>query len=176
LQLTHFLYYDIIFYMNNTNFRTPGQLIESLLAERGWTQRVLAIILDVDVAVINRLVSDKRPVGADMAILLGEVFSVDADNFLELQKNFDLAKAKIVARPDPGRATRAHLFGGLPIAEMIKRGWLAADDVRKVPQVEQALVKFFGVNSSTCGQKDKYFYACYTCTTSMALSSEADCK
>ncbi len=145
--MTQFVADDKLVSMSNSNFRTPGQLIESLLAERGWTQRVLAIILDVDVAVINRLVADKRSVDADMSILLGEVFGTDPDNFLELQKNYDLAKAKIVARPDPGRATRAHLFGGLPVAEMIKRGWLDVDDVRKVPQVESALVKFFCADS-----------------------------
>jgi HTH-type transcriptional regulator/antitoxin HigA len=130
-----------------TDYRTPGQLIADLLAERGWTKRVLAIVLGVDEAGITRLVSDKRPVTAEIAVSLEDIFEVPAEHFLNLQKSYDLAKARISARPDPGRATRAQLFGGLPITDMIKRGWLEANDVRDVHLVEAALAKFFGVTS-----------------------------
>src|ERR1044071_7170113 len=128
-------------------YRTPGQLIKGLLDERGWSQRVLAIILSKDESIITKLVSDRRKVDAEMALALGELFNVAPDRFLDLQKEFDLAKARIVAQPDPKRTTRAHLFGDLPVAEMIKRGWLDAGDVRNVPAVEAALVKFFGARS-----------------------------
>ncbi|MBP2227635.1 HTH-type transcriptional regulator/antitoxin HigA [Azospirillum agricola] len=128
-------------------YRTPGQLIEALLKDRGWTKRTLAIVLDVDESGITRIVSDKQSVSATMALSLEEVFGVPAERFLELQKAYDLAKARIAARPDPGRKTRAHLFGGLPVAEMIKRCWIEADDIRDVPMVEKSLAKFFGVDS-----------------------------
>jgi len=128
------------------DFRTPGQLIAALLSERGWTQRVLAIVLEVDETSINRLVADKRPVDAAMALTLEELFSIPAERFLELQKSYDLAKARITARPDTDRATRALLYGGLPIGEMIKRGWIAAGDVRETKKVNTELMRFFGVN------------------------------
>ncbi len=133
--------------MEDGDWKTPGQLVNALLDARGWSKRVLAIVLNADETAINRIASDKRPVDAEMALSLGEVFDVPAERFLELQKSYDLAKARIVARPDPNRSTRALLFGGLPIAEMIKRGWLDADDVRSVARVETALIKFFGVES-----------------------------
>ncbi|MDO9255407.1 MAG: helix-turn-helix domain-containing protein, partial [Bacteroidales bacterium] len=133
--------------MNTDNFKTPGQLIECLLSERGWTQRVLAVILGVDETGINKIIAGKKPVDAGMSILFSEIFDIPAERFLDLQTNFDLAKARLVSRPDPGRTTRAHLFGGLPVTEMIKRGWINADSVRNVDQVESALVKFFGVDS-----------------------------
>jgi HTH-type transcriptional regulator/antitoxin HigA len=127
--------------------RTPGQLIEELLEARGWTQRVLAIVLAADETSINKVVAGKRPVDAQLALSLGEVFGVAPERFLDLQKAYDLAQARLVARPDPKRVTRAYLFGGLPITEMIKRGWLDASDVRKVSEVEVALAKFFGVGT-----------------------------
>jgi HTH-type transcriptional regulator/antitoxin HigA len=130
-----------------SNYRTPGQLISALLKEKGWSQRVLAVVLDIDETGVNRLVSDKRPVDASMALALEELFGVPAEQFLGLQKSYDLAKARIAARPDPNRATRARLFGDLPIAEMIKRGWLNASDVRDVVNVERSLVEFFGVKT-----------------------------
>lgn len=129
------------------DYRTPGQLITALLASRGWNQRILAIVLRMDETGVNRLVSDKRPITAELALVLEELFDVKAERFLDLQKAYDLAKARITIMPDPGRNTRAQLFGGLPIAEMIKRGWLKADDVRDVRAVETALAKFFGVDS-----------------------------
>lgn len=133
--------------VDTNDYKTPGQLIQALLKEKGWTKRVLAIVMAQDETGINRLVSDKRPVTAEIALLLEEVFQVQADVFLQLQKSYDLAKARITAQPDPARNTRAHLFGGLPVAEMIKRGWLDATDVRNVSSVETAMAKFFGVGS-----------------------------
>ena len=127
------------------DYRTPGQLIEALLADRGWTKRTLGIVLGVDETTVAKWTSDRQPVNATIAVLLEEAFDVRAEQFLELQRSFDLAKARHVSRPDPGRKTRAHLFGGLPISEMIKRCWIDADDVRDVPAVERGLAKFFGV-------------------------------
>lgn len=128
-------------------YRTPGQLIEALLEERGWTKRTLAIVLGKSDSTINKIISGKQAVDAETALLLEEVFSVPAERFLELQREHDLAVARISARPDPKRATRAHLFGGLPVADMIKRGWLETPDSRDVPAVESALANFFGVST-----------------------------
>ena len=112
------------------DYRTPGQLLAKLLDERGWNQRLVSIILNVGETVISKIISGQRPVDAEIALMFEGVFGIDADIFLELQKAYDLAKARIIAQPDPQRSTRASLFGNLPITEMIKRGWLRADDVR----------------------------------------------
>ena len=107
----------------------------------------MAAVLGVEESKISRLASDHRPITAEMALVLEDVFGVSAEQFLELQRRYDLEKARIAARPDPNRRTRAHLYGGLPVAEMIKRGWLDATDVRDVPAVEAALTKFFDAPS-----------------------------
>ena len=127
-------------------FRTPGQLILSLMRERGWNKRTLALILGISEATVGRITSDKQGVDAKLSIILEELFSVPADQFLSLQKELDLAQARIVAQPDPMRATRAMLFGDLPLAEMIDRGWLKAESVKEVADVERELMRFFGVN------------------------------
>lgn len=129
------------------NLRTPGQLVRRLLEERGWSKRVLAIVLGVDESIVNKVVSDRRTVNAELALTLGEAFGVEPERFMELQKSYELAKARITTPPDPKRATRATLFSELPIAEMIDRGWLEVDDIRNVSQVEATLLRFFGVHS-----------------------------
>jgi HTH-type transcriptional regulator/antitoxin HigA len=129
-------------------YRTPGQLIKALLDSRGWTQRVLAIVLGVDETGLNKIVAGKRAIDADFALGLSQIFDVPAEKFLQLQKDYDLAMARLISRPDPKLATRASLFGELPVSEMIRRGWLrGAGDVRDVQAVEAALCRFFGVNS-----------------------------
>lgn len=128
------------------DYRTPGQLIEALLSEKGWSKRTLAIVLEKGETTINKMISGKQPVDAEMALLLEEVFGVDAGKFLTLQREFDLKLARIAARPDPKRATRAFLFGGLPVADMAKRGWITVSDLKNLDEVETAIAKFFGVN------------------------------
>lgn len=121
--------------------------MKDLLAEHGWTQRVLAVILGVEESIVNKIISGRRPVDAPMAILLSEAFGQEAERFLDLQKTYELAVARLLVRPDPGRNARAQIFGALPIAEMIKRGWLRIDNIKDVPSVERALVGFFGVET-----------------------------
>lgn len=132
--------------LDSKDFRSPGQFIQALLDQRGWTQRTLSIVLAVGETTINKVVANKQPIDADLALVLEEVFQVPAERFLALQKDLDLAQARIVANPDPGRATRALLYGDLPVTEMIKRGWIAADNVRDIKNVEAGLIRFFGVN------------------------------
>ncbi len=132
--------------MTNTDARTPGQLITELLKERGWTNRVLAMVLGVSDPIVSKMASDKRPVDATMALSLEEVFGVPAQRFLDLQSSYDLAKAKIESRPDPKRSMRASIYGHLPVAEMIRRGWVDAEDMRDADLVESALCRFFKVN------------------------------
>jgi HTH-type transcriptional regulator/antitoxin HigA len=127
-----------------TDPRTPGQLIRQLLDEKGWTQRLLAVLLGVEETLVNKLTTDKRPVDAPMALMLSEVFSEPPERFLDLQKSLDLQLARIMVAPDPRRSTRARLFGNLPVAEMIKRRWLDdVEDIRETARVEAALAKFF---------------------------------
>lgn len=126
--------------------RTAGQLIEALLKERGWPQRTLALVLGKGETSINKMIAGKQPVDAETAVLLEEVFGVDAGRFLALQREYDLNLARLSVRPDPQRATRAFVFGGLPLADMAKRGWIVADDLKDIAAVEAAVTRFFGVN------------------------------
>ena len=92
------------------DFNTPGQLIQSLLEDRGWSNRVLAVVLDSEETGVSKMIADKKAVTSEIAISLEEVFGVQAERFLALQRDYDLAKARLVARPNPGRATRAQLL------------------------------------------------------------------
>jgi len=127
--------------------KMPGQLIENLLKERGWTQKTLSTVLERGKGSITKIIAGKQAIDAKTALLLEEVFGVPAERFLELQRNYDLAIARFSARPDPARSKRAHLYAGLPIPTMVKRGWLSANDPHNVAEVENALMQFFEASS-----------------------------
>ena len=131
---------------DSQGIRTPGQLIISLLKERGWSKRTLALVLGVSDATVTRITGDKQGIDARLSIVLEELFGAPAEQFLSLQKEFDLAQARIMIQPDPDRAVRAMLFGDLPLAEMIERGWIKVADIRDTAKVESELMRFFGVN------------------------------
>lgn len=132
--------------MADDDARTPGQLVSELLDERGWSNRVLAMVLGISEPIVSKMASDKRPIDAAMAIALEEVFGVPAQRFLDLQGSYDLARARIEVRPDPKRAIRAKIYGNLPVQEMVKRGWLQTEDARDPQVIEAALCRFFKVN------------------------------
>ncbi|MFP2961856.1 transcriptional regulator [Myxococcus sp. 1LA] len=131
-----------------SSLRTPGQLIQQLLDERGWTQQVLAAVLACNKATISLIVAGKRDVDAQLALTLEKIFGVPAERFMELQKAYELSRARITALPDPGLARRAALFGALPVAEMAKRGWIQVEDLKKLDKVEVALTRFFRADAA----------------------------
>ena len=128
-------------------FQTPGQYIQFLLEEKGWSQKVLAVVLQVDEAIVNKIISGKKNLDAKMAIALSDTFSIPADAFLTLQKKYELALAQILTKEDPARFRRAQLFASLPIPEMIKRGWLNVSTYKDVEKVEKELLDFFQTDS-----------------------------
>lgn len=129
------------------NPETPGEYVESLLSQRGWTQRVLATVMSIEETAISKLIKNKRPINAELALALEAAFSVPAERFLGIQKDFELAEARRAAKPNPAAILRAQLIGALPIPEMIKRGWLDVPDLRDGTKLEAELIKFFNAES-----------------------------
>jgi HTH-type transcriptional regulator / antitoxin HigA len=128
-------------------YRTPAQLIESHLQARGWTQRVLAKILELPETTVSNIMNGKKPITTGIALRLHAALGVDADELLRLQTAYELAKAQLEFRIDPSLSTRIAVFGDLPVTDMIQRGWLkGVTDIRH-PQLESALCDFFGVDA-----------------------------
>jgi HTH-type transcriptional regulator / antitoxin HigA len=129
--------------------KSPGEFLDGLLSERGWTQRVLAAVMGSEETAISKLIKNKRPISAELALALENAFNIPAETFLGIQKDFELAQARRASKPNPAAVRRAHLIGALPIPEMIKRGWLDVPDVRDGARLEAELIKFFRTDSIT---------------------------
>ncbi len=123
--------------------RSPGSLLQALLSEKQWTNRSFAAATGIEETDCSRLIGDKKPVTAKLAIRFEEVFGIPAERFLDLQARFDLAVERLKRTPDQGQAKRGLLKAELPISTMIKRGWLDVDSVRDRQGVDRALSLFF---------------------------------
>lgn len=119
----------------------PGVFIREELEARGWSQRDLAYILGYSEQTVNKVISGKSGVSAEMAKALGEAFGTSADVWIGLQKSYDLRLAR---DPDPAIKIRANLQTAFPIREMIRRGWLEDSDQTLL---ELQITRFFEASS-----------------------------
>ena len=117
----------------------PGFYIREELEAREWTQRDLAYILGTPEQAVNMIISGKRGISPEMAKALGDAFDVSPVLFINLQRAYDMVRAR---EPDPGVARRARLQSAYPVREMIKRGWLQDTDAA---MLEAQMAHFFGV-------------------------------
>ncbi|MCA3560987.1 MAG: HigA family addiction module antidote protein [Aestuariivirga sp.] len=118
----------------------PGTFIKEELEARGWEQVDLAYILGVLPQALSPLFSGKAGITPDMAASLGAAFDMPPDFFANLQKMYDLNKAKPV---DPGVRTRASWVSHFPVRDMIKRGWI---EDTEPGLLDLQMMRFFGKN------------------------------
>lgn len=116
----------------------PGTFIAEELDERRWAQADLAYILNMDPTHLNKLIKGKADINPDIAVSLGDAFDMPAEFFMNLQKMYDLGRAR---KADRGVRTRAAWLSVFPIREMIKRGWI--EDVEP-SLLDLQMRRFFG--------------------------------
>jgi HTH-type transcriptional regulator/antitoxin HigA len=122
----------------------PGYFIREELEARCWTQRDLAYILGVPEQSVNLIILGKRGISPEMAKALADAFEVSPEFFANLQKAYDLSRAR---EPDPSVKRRARLQSSYPVREMIKRGWLEDTDAA---MLELQMARFF--EKTNCDQ------------------------
>ena len=73
---------------------TPGEmLLKEFLEPLGMTQKALAEHLGWTYTRLNEIVNGKRGVSAETALSLGDVFNMEPEFWLNLQRNLDLWEA-----------------------------------------------------------------------------------
>ena len=72
----------------------PGEmLLEEFLNPFGITQQALANHLDWTYARVNEIVNGKRGISADSALSIADAFEMEAEFWLNLQRDWDLWQA-----------------------------------------------------------------------------------
>ncbi|QXP65758.1 HigA family addiction module antitoxin [Polaribacter sp. AHE13PA] len=74
----------------------PGVLIKDEIdATPNLNQRTLAKELDVKPSFLNEIIKGKRPVTADIAILLEKILGISADYWMKFQSQYEIDKARV---------------------------------------------------------------------------------
>ena len=72
----------------------PGEVLKDELEYRGISQRRLASEIGVPASQLNEVLNAKRPLSAEMALLIGQALDLDAEPLLGLQMKYNLLSAK----------------------------------------------------------------------------------
>ena len=75
-----------------------GEILLDELEANEISQVEFAKLIGIKKSQLNEIIKGKRNINADLAILFESALGIDAEYWLELQKNYDLDKAKIEAR------------------------------------------------------------------------------
>ena len=84
----------------------PGEFLADELEEIKITATELSRQIDVPANRISQIIRGKRDISADTALRLGQFFGTGPELWLNLQKAYDLDKAKAVLEKDIGKIQR----------------------------------------------------------------------
>lgn len=76
----------------------PGLLLADEIEANEYSQIDFAKLIDLKRSQLNEIIKGKRNINADLALLLEKALGIDADFWMEAQKNYDLDKARIEAK------------------------------------------------------------------------------
>jgi HTH-type transcriptional regulator/antitoxin HigA len=76
----------------------PGTILADEMLANEFSQIDLAKLIDIKRSQLNEIIKGKRNINADLALLLEKALGIDADFWMEAQKNYDLDKARIEAK------------------------------------------------------------------------------
>ncbi len=76
----------------------PGTILADEIEANNFSQIDFANLIDIKRSLLNEIIKGKRNITADLAILFEKALGVDAEYWLEAQKNYELDKARIEAK------------------------------------------------------------------------------
>lgn len=127
----------------------PGETIEDLLEERGWTRVELAERIGCTPKHVNELLKGRASIGADMAAALSRVLGSTPEFWLEREARYRAAlerKAAVDALAD-----EAGWLKELPLGWMLKQKLV--QKFQHVGEQVDASLRYFGVSSVAAWRK-----------------------
>jgi HTH-type transcriptional regulator / antitoxin HigA len=121
----------------------PGEFLQDILEERGWSQLDFAEIIGRTPKTVNQLVNGKLSITPATAKAIAAATDTNALFWLNLETAYRLHQNE--DEPSPRIARHALLRSKYPIREMVLRHWI---ENSSEPQVlEDQVKRFFGIES-----------------------------
>jgi HTH-type transcriptional regulator/antitoxin HigA len=125
--------------------RPPGAILKRELAARGWTQKDLAQILGRPPQVITEIIRGTKQITPDTALELGAAFGNAPRLWTNLETEYRLHLARMKHPSGSSIERRAKIFQRLPIAEIVRRGWIGGSS--NVDELERQVCEFLDIKS-----------------------------
>ena len=72
-----------------------GEYIKDELDARKMSQKELSLLTGIAAPILNDIIKSKRNITAEQSILIGRALCIDDDFFYEIQKQYDLDRARL---------------------------------------------------------------------------------
>jgi addiction module HigA family antidote len=72
----------------------PGEVLKDEIEYRGISQKKLASAMDVPYTLLNEVLNGKRPVNAELALLVEATLDLPAEPLLKMQARYNMLVAK----------------------------------------------------------------------------------
>lgn len=117
----------------------PGEILLDELNVRSLSQADFADLIGMKKSQFNEIIKGKRSINAETALLLEKALKIDADFWLNLQKNYDLNLAKIenkVMARLQAMEEMEMLKEKIPFSFLKKQRILCGDPIEDVPKIK----------------------------------------
>ena len=72
----------------------PGEILKEEIEYRGISQRKFAELTGVSYAAVNEILHARRPLTANVALLVEAALGIDADTLMRIQTKYDMQTAR----------------------------------------------------------------------------------
>lgn len=124
----------------------PGEILKDELAARHIKQRDFAYEIDVKPSYLNEVIKKKRPVTADLAIVLEKSLAIPADFWLRFQRQYEIDRARLKEKNQVRIRNIEYwkmIKNIVPIKDLQKSGYLKGTLEENINQIK----KIYGVSS-----------------------------
>lgn len=122
----------------------PGDHIEEMMEDQGWTQQDLADVLGVSLKHVNKLLNNEQPITLEMAKNLSEAFGPGPEFWINTDTNYRLKKEKQEDNNNDSVSIRSAIYKHMPLGELFRKGWLRkTDDPEKLKNL---VCDFWGID------------------------------
>lgn len=105
----------------------PGEFIREELDVRGWRQEDLADIIGMSQKTVNQIIKNRQSITPETARLLSKAFGQSTQYWLNLDSLYRL-QLQEESQKEAMAEIKAKIYQYMPIQEMVKKGWIRAQD------------------------------------------------
>jgi HTH-type transcriptional regulator/antitoxin HigA len=124
----------------------PGEYISDELEAQDMSQSNLAKLIGIEKSQLNEIIKGKRGINAEIALLLQAALGIDADFWINAQKNYELDLAKIndaIKEKCIGIETYNSIKSQIPFSYFKKKGIIEGNPKKDIPKI----IEIYGISS-----------------------------